>query len=425
MGENNEKKGSLFTVRNVLRILALVCILFVFCPCFLVSCSGQTVEISAMKVAGGLTFNGEKISDPYPVLLICLAVPVIVFLLLLNKEFGDRPIASAIIICSGVDLIIWYIFSDSVKKAAEEYYCTYKSTNWFIVNIVSLVAMILIDFLIVIKKLQMDTGLIAGFTGGGDPVVPDQKPPISSQDSQNDLKQDEESSNDSRDEEPYVRIIGYCPKCGKPIKYGCGFCTSCYQRVPESMIAAAEKERFEKDDGNDEKENEVPQRDIEESVKLVEEAAKREAEEKVRLVKEAVEREVEEKIRLAKEAARREAEEKIRLAEKSAKREVEEKIRLAEEEAKREAEERARLAEEEAKREAEEKARLAEEAAVHETEEIAEKLVKRNEEETELLTENSIKVEDESPKYCCYCGAKVEWDSRFCGNCGREIRKRK
>lgn len=222
MRENNVEKESLFTVRNVLRILALVCILFVFCPSFLVSCSGQTVEISAMKVAGGLTFNGEKISDPYPVLLICLAVPVIVFLLLLNKEFGDRPIASVIIICSGVDLIIWYIFSDSVKKAAEEYYCTYKSTNWFIANIVSLVVIILIDFLIVIKKLQMDTDLIAGFSGGGNSVVPDQKSSITSQASENPK---------------------YCCHCGAMLERNSRFCGICGREI-QKMIQAPENSKY-------------------------------------------------------------------------------------------------------------------------------------------------------------------------------------
>ena len=60
----NEKK-SIFSMRNIFKMLSLVCIVITFCPTFLVSCSGQKLDVSAMDLVTGISVYGEK-SDPYP-----------------------------------------------------------------------------------------------------------------------------------------------------------------------------------------------------------------------------------------------------------------------------------------------------------------------------------------------------------------------
>lgn len=69
----NEKK-SIFSMRNIFKMLSLVCIVITFCPTFLVSCSGQKMDVSAMDLVTGISVYGEK-SDPYPVCCIALALP--------------------------------------------------------------------------------------------------------------------------------------------------------------------------------------------------------------------------------------------------------------------------------------------------------------------------------------------------------------
>lgn len=60
--ENNEKKMK-FDIKMVIRILGILCIVFVFCPSFLVSCSNDEINISAMTIVKGLNLYGEKIID--------------------------------------------------------------------------------------------------------------------------------------------------------------------------------------------------------------------------------------------------------------------------------------------------------------------------------------------------------------------------
>ena len=196
-----EEKKSVFTVKNVLRVLTLICIAMVFCPTCLVSCSGQTMDVSIMTAVGGLKSSyGERIVDPHPIMIICLLIPVAVFVLLFIKKFTDQKTAMMIAIGSGVDLVVWFIFRAAVKKIAEENYCSFKSTGWFVLNIISLVLIIALSVLVMLQKLQLDSDLIAEAMGG-----------------------------------KTRKIEGFCAKCGSPIGYGYKFCTKCGTPVSQSM----------------------------------------------------------------------------------------------------------------------------------------------------------------------------------------------
>lgn len=290
MGENDltktTEKASLFTIKNILRILSILCIVFVFCPSFLVSCSGQDVKVSVMTAVGGLeTTYGGRIVDPHPIMLICLLIPVISLVLLFMKKFTDNKTALIILTCGLVDFIVWLIFRSSVKKIAEENYCSFKATGVFVVNIIVLLLIILLSALVVIAKMQMDADLITMFSGGGTKEALDQMSATMSQMSSavSQLAGNVATNIGNKKQKEKENAIGFCSKCGSPIAYGCKFCTSCGTPVPESMLAEAEAAK-----------------------KAAEEALRKEAEERARLA--------------AEEAARKEAEERARLAEEEAKR---------------------------------------------------------------------------------------------------------
>lgn len=159
---NQARKADMkITVKGVLRVLALLCIVFVFCPSFLVSCSGENVGISAMAAAGGVTVYGQEVSDPNLVMLLCLLIPAMALALTIVKKFTDRTAASAILIGTCVDLVVWVAFRSVVKKAAEENLCGFKTTAWYVLNIISLLLMILLSATAVMKKIQMDTELLS------------------------------------------------------------------------------------------------------------------------------------------------------------------------------------------------------------------------------------------------------------------------
>lgn len=92
MNENLNVTKSLLTVRNIMRMLAMLCIAFVFCPSFLVSCSSQKLEISTMDLVTGVELYGQK-SDSYPALMICLVLPAVILASLLVKTLVGKKAA--------------------------------------------------------------------------------------------------------------------------------------------------------------------------------------------------------------------------------------------------------------------------------------------------------------------------------------------
>jgi ABC-type dipeptide/oligopeptide/nickel transport system permease subunit len=119
---NVATKKSVVTVKNVIRVLALLCIVGVFCPSFLVSCSGQTIDVSVMTAVGGISAYGETVVEPHLIMLICLLIPVAVLVILFIKKMAEKMSTGIILVCSVIDLIVWIIFRSEVKKIAEENY---------------------------------------------------------------------------------------------------------------------------------------------------------------------------------------------------------------------------------------------------------------------------------------------------------------
>ena len=165
MAENNGK--SLFTARQIMRVLSFICIIVVFCPSFLVSCSGQSKGISVMTAVGGLSVYGETIAKPQPLMLVCLLLPAVILALLFMKKLSEKQNALIIAICGISDFVIWMIFKAVVKKIAEDHYCEFKTTGWYLLNSLALFFLILFALLILLQKLEMDTDILALLSGGG------------------------------------------------------------------------------------------------------------------------------------------------------------------------------------------------------------------------------------------------------------------
>ena len=271
MAENNGK--SLFTARQIMRVLSFICIIVVFCPSFLVSCSGQSKGISVMTAVGGLSVYGESIAKPQPLMLICLLLPAVILALLFMKKLPEKQNALIIAICGISDFVIWMIFKSVVKKIAEDHYCEFKSTGWYLLNNLALFFLILFAILILLQKLEMDTDILALLSGGGtegamnkmsesltkSPDSPMKSPdsvakvsdsPMKSSDSvakvsdspmkspdsvakvpdsvakssegANDLDSKEVSKVEEKEEKPK-----FCQECGKPLDPDAAFCKYC------------------------------------------------------------------------------------------------------------------------------------------------------------------------------------------------------
>lgn len=243
---NNNSKTSLFTVKKVMRVLSLLCIIFVFCPSFLVSCSGQTIDVGVMSAVSGISMYGEQIVEPHFIMIVCLFIPIAILAILFLKKFAERKAAGVIAGLAAADFIIWVVFRATVKKMAEKNYCDFETTVWYVLNAIMLIAVILLAILIWSGKIKMDTDLILSLSSSGSKETLKQMSAVVNQISNKVTELAGDAAiNVSKTKKTNVDSIGFCSKCGSAIAYGCRFCTSCGFEVPKSMIEAEEARRTE------------------------------------------------------------------------------------------------------------------------------------------------------------------------------------
>jgi hypothetical protein len=206
--DTNSGKGALFTVKNVVRILSVLCIAFFFCPSFLVSCSSYEYEVSAVKSVGGVTVMGEKVASAHPVMLLCVLLPIAVIVLSIVLKDDGKKTALITFVCYVVDFIIWIVFRNSVKSMAENYGADYRSTIWFKLNVLSMVLVLLLLLLVLIEKLNMDAEI---------------KIPISYNGNGTRAKMENYLGSKS----PGNTNAVFCSQCGKKVEGDSSFCPSC------------------------------------------------------------------------------------------------------------------------------------------------------------------------------------------------------
>lgn len=246
---NVATKKSVFTAKNVIRVLAILCIVFVFCPSFLVSCSEQTVNVSVMDAVQGISAYGETVVEPHPALLFCLLIPIAIFLLPFIKALAEKKNAILIAILAAVDFIIWLKLKAGAKQIAEQNYCTFKVTTWYYLALIALVLIAVAALLVFFNILHMEEDIITVFTGNDKQRVLNQMSATMNQMTSavsqlaDNVANNVGSNVGGRPQRAKADTIGYCAKCGSPIQYGCKFCISCGTPVPESMIAEAEAAR--------------------------------------------------------------------------------------------------------------------------------------------------------------------------------------
>lgn len=235
MNENVVKteSNSFFTVKMILRILATICIVVVFCPTFLVSCAGEDINVSAMTAIEGVSMDGEEIVEPQLGMLICIIIPAVILVLLFVKNFTEKKTAGIILGCTVVDLIIWLVFRAKVKEIAELSYCSFKVTGWFVINIASLLIMIVLSYLVLTGKCIIESDLRQAISGGkiqgaGDSVSNAGISVASSA-----------VPHMTEKKETEMRI---CPKCGKVAAKGNKYCISCGAALPENITVQPAKQ---------------------------------------------------------------------------------------------------------------------------------------------------------------------------------------
>lgn len=236
-----QKRISIFSVKNIIRALLLLCIVFVFCPSFLVSCSEQEIEVGVMTAVEGVSMYGEAISEPRPIMLICLFIPIVMFALLFLKK-NDKAIAGCIGILSIIDLMVWLKFKTEVEKIAGENYCSFETTGSYVVNNIVLILIALLAAMVIVTNVKLSNGFLTAFSKDDTQKVLNQMSQTMNQMSSNISKM---LHNESGGGNIILgsNIMGFCQQCGAPIEQENVFCTSCGTPVPEDMIVEWQNSR--------------------------------------------------------------------------------------------------------------------------------------------------------------------------------------
>ena len=231
--ENNTHTSKV-TVKNVLRVLSVLLLIMVFCPAFIVSCSGQKLNVSVMTAISGVRSYGETLVYPSPLMLICLFIPIAFLVFLFNKKLLAKKIVPLLIVILGIiNFLMWITFRGVTKLIAEKNYFEFQTTGWFFVNIIVLLVMIIINIMILKKKIHMETDLLAAFGGnGGQKAL--QQMSESMQKMAGSMSQMAKNISPENTGNSTGSTVAFCQKCGSPIKEGDLFCTSCGTPVAQA-----------------------------------------------------------------------------------------------------------------------------------------------------------------------------------------------
>ena len=223
MSENT----SLFTVKRIIKILFFLCVIFVFCPTFFVSCYDKTVSISAMNAAVGIEVGGYYETDSNPILLFTLILPVVALLFLYLKKDNDKTTALASALCALGDFIVWLLFTVAVYQAVDgEDYLVVKTSIWLYFNLAAIIGAGVLSAMAYIGRLTMDSDL-AQAANGGKPNATAELVSDSLRAAGGRLKKVSGELAGAINRPSGGDVIGYCYKCGKPIVRGSKFCSSC------------------------------------------------------------------------------------------------------------------------------------------------------------------------------------------------------
>lgn len=195
-----ETKGSI-SIRKALRALGLLGLIFVFCPSFMVSCSGETVKINAFKALTGVKFMEEKVEgSSHPLIaLVLILVPILVIALTCLKNKTDKTVAGYIMVSTVVDLVVWYRFKAVTQKLAEDNLCEFEKTGWYTVSLIVMFAILVLAVMVLAGMKKLDNV----------PVEPGSAEAI----------------------EPAADASKFCAQCGAKLEKGAAFCGSCGTKV--------------------------------------------------------------------------------------------------------------------------------------------------------------------------------------------------
>ena len=218
------RKEDILTIKNLIRLLAGLCLLFFFAPMYKITIAGvASRSISGWNGLMGVTMNDVKVLDGNPVYLLPLLLPAaILAVTFLGRQLTDRIVLIIISICSGLDILFWIIlffhcagkvkeytetsspYGNSFENPFNLYFDNYLQikldiTAWYILTILFLIAILTLSILCTLGKLRLNGLIPSGYRGGSH----------------------------EKWEPAETQRVRFCPACGNRIDHSGKFCGRC------------------------------------------------------------------------------------------------------------------------------------------------------------------------------------------------------
>ena len=150
--QNNNSSSIL---KNVMRIISLVITALFFVPSCVVSCATVEIPVSGLDAVIGVSYEGEKVTEPNFLMLLAVVIPIVMIIVLFSVKGPSIPF----IILNAVDIVVWILFIIKAKDFAEQSYCQFRVTPWYIIMMLLIVANIVLAVLLLRIDSRPDYGM--------------------------------------------------------------------------------------------------------------------------------------------------------------------------------------------------------------------------------------------------------------------------
>lgn len=211
-GDVKLKKLS-FSMKKVIQSITVFLIILFFCPLCVVSCGGETVNVSGVTSTIGVEMYGERTRGNF-LCIFLLLIPICILVVSVMKQITDlkmKYVYNAIL--ATVEVIAWIAYYFGVKGYAENYGCEVKYTLAYFLSV-------MISILIAVGTLGSALKLQEVF-GGENVILQKLMSAVKQEKGVKAIKKIEVTQDDK---EAYPRI---CYKCGNILKKDMNFCPKC------------------------------------------------------------------------------------------------------------------------------------------------------------------------------------------------------
>ena len=179
----------------------------------------------------------DKFSSSYPILLLCLIIPMLVFVLLFLKKLADKKTALIALVSTLISFVIWIVFRSSVKKIAEKNQFIFETTGWYVMDLICMLIIVFFSALVALKKMELDMDLLLIFSGQNVRYPEEQIHEIIKSEKKSESKYAGFAVPDIKENIQHadVKRAKFCRYCGVKLKEDAIFCPHCGVKIKSGV----------------------------------------------------------------------------------------------------------------------------------------------------------------------------------------------